>query len=648
MENNETFKFHGILIVLFSILFILTVSINLDNVNAANYTVDTNGNDSNNGTALNPFKSLGHALDEINPGDTIIINNGVYSSANGNNVTNLNISKNVNIYSARYLGRSTQDTILDGGNVARFFTIANGVTANIYGIKFQNGKSTSGGAIYSNGGTCKLNNVSFTNCQSNDMISSSGGAIGAVNSSGWSFVNVNFINCSIISLTGDGGAINSVNSSGWSFSNVNFINCSSGALSSGGAISAVNSIGWSFVNVVFNNCSSSIDGSAIHFDGGNFNAIYCEFINNRALGGAVYIKSGNCDISYSLFVNNYGSNNTSIQIWNSGNGTVIANNNWWGTNTPLVINATLKTWYVIIFNTTSQNIIGEKLKFTYNLLLYSNGSFKKDPNVSKLPYFAVTLRYNGVAFSTLDGRKSYSDIWSPIVKSAKPNNLTAYYGNFLLTNASFTGKIKTTLIPASTKLKGKYGDTLTIKVTLLDGKGKKLTKKIVGIYINDKLVGAVKTNSKGVATFKHKINKTGNLKVNFLHIGDDNYAAAVGKSSLAVKKHSKVLITNAVKKSGRTSKMVSTIRNRGPDKLTGKVTYRLAKGLKAVKISKKLGKYNYNKKKGVITFNLSKLAQSSSKLAKLTVTFNRAVYGKKYLTNKVTSKNTLSVSTKYK
>jgi len=573
MEKNESHKVHSISILFLAILLIFGILISLNGVNGANHTVDTNGN-------------LGNVIDTVASGDNIIINGGTYSSAN--NITNLNISKNMNIYGAKYLGRSNADTILDGGNSARFFNIANGVTVNIYGIKFQNGVSdTDGGAISSVGGTCNLRNVSFTNCRS--------------------------------SLPLGFGSVN------------------------GGAVSAVNSNGWSFVTTNFINCSSRGFGGAVYFVGGSFNFIYCEFINNSGTGGAIYTNSSNGNISYSLLLNNKFNDSSTNQIFNSGTGKIIANNNYWGANFPLyqVNNVTVDNWYIIFFNGTSSNIIGDKLKFSYNLLLYNGKDFVHDPNVSKLPYFQVTLKHDGVVIGTLDGRKSYSNTWNTIVKSA--NKLDAFYANLLIANTNFNGQLKTKITPIKTKFTGKFGKNVTLKATLKDINGKKLSGKMIGLFINGKIVGLNTTNSKGVVTFKHRIIQTGNLKVRFLHISDGNYTNATGNSKLVVKKHSMLLLNNTMKKSGRAAKLTSIIRNFGPNKLNAKVTYKLAKGVKAVKISKKLGKVSYNKKKGILTFNLSKFAKSSKKLAKLVVTFNQPLYNKRYFTNKVTSKNTLDV-----
>jgi len=631
MGKNESHKGHGIAILLLAILLVFGLLISLNDVNAANYTVDTNAN-------------LGHTIGITNSGsggDNIIINGGTYSSANGNNVTNLDISKNVNIYGAKYLGRSDQDTILDGGNKDRFFNIASGVTVNIYGIKFQNTLSpTDGGAISSVGGTCNLKDVSFINCHAQGLIGGSGGAISAVNSSGWSFANVDFINCSAGFLA-SGGAINAVNSNNWSFVNSNFINCSS--MVNGGGVSVVNSSGWSFEKVSFINCTGTLGGDAAHFVNGGFNFVFCEFINNRATGGVIYSLSSNGIISYSLFLNNKDNNSNIYQIRHNGTGTVIANNNYWGNNFPLyqVLGVTINSWYVIIFNNTSSNIIGDKLKFSYNLFLYDGKNFVHDSNVSRLPYFQVTLKHDGVVIGVLDGRKSYSNIWSTIVKST--NKLDVYYGNFLLTNTSFRGLLKTKIVASKAKFTGRFGKNITLKATLTDVNGKKLSGKYVGLFVNGKIVGLEKTNSKGIATFKHRIALTGNLKVSFLHIGDGNYTNATVNSKLAVKKHSMLLINNTLKKSGRSAKVVSIISNYGPDKLNAKITYRLAKGVKAVKISKKLGKVSYNKKKRIVTFNLSKFAKSTKKLARLVITFNKPLSNRKYFTNKVTSKNTLDV-----
>jgi hypothetical protein len=51
------------------------------------YYVDPSGNDANPGTAAQPFRTIQHAADIVNPGDGVLVANGVYTAGGTNVVT---------------------------------------------------------------------------------------------------------------------------------------------------------------------------------------------------------------------------------------------------------------------------------------------------------------------------------------------------------------------------------------------------------------------------------------------------------------------------------------------------------------------------------------------------------------------------------
>jgi hypothetical protein len=72
------------LTVLYGILLLLLVS---GEAFAATYYVSPAGNDVNSGTTTAPFKTIQKAANVVNPGDTVIVKNGVYTDTDGNGYT---------------------------------------------------------------------------------------------------------------------------------------------------------------------------------------------------------------------------------------------------------------------------------------------------------------------------------------------------------------------------------------------------------------------------------------------------------------------------------------------------------------------------------------------------------------------------------
>ena len=58
------------------------------------YYVDPNGNDANDGSQANPWKSIGHAVDQVVAGDTVQINPGTYSVSQQISITTSGTASN--------------------------------------------------------------------------------------------------------------------------------------------------------------------------------------------------------------------------------------------------------------------------------------------------------------------------------------------------------------------------------------------------------------------------------------------------------------------------------------------------------------------------------------------------------------------------
>jgi hypothetical protein len=79
MNKGKTGKFNLNLFIAI-ILFIFTAA---GNAAAATYYVSTTGSDSNSGLIGAPFKTIQKAANIVNPGDTVIVKNGIYTDTNG-------------------------------------------------------------------------------------------------------------------------------------------------------------------------------------------------------------------------------------------------------------------------------------------------------------------------------------------------------------------------------------------------------------------------------------------------------------------------------------------------------------------------------------------------------------------------------------
>ncbi|MCC7561364.1 MAG: right-handed parallel beta-helix repeat-containing protein [Methanobrevibacter arboriphilus] len=257
----------------------------MSSVNAASYSVDSSNSNGSGGDGSidNPYDNIGLAVNKTNSdysfGDTIIIGGGKYK-ASGNN-TNLTISRNVSIYGAKYYYKDNNisDTVIDGEGLSRIFNINSGITVNIYGIVFVNGKST----------TTSIT-TSITNGSITYFYWGEGGAI-------YSKGDLNIYSCYFKDNSADYG----------------------GALASQGNLKIFNSI---FVN---NFASSS--GGAIFKEFGEVDLIDSNITNNSAFdGAALYIWQG-----HKFFISN------SIFTYNKGNLSVISHHSPFGVPSGLSI-----------------------------------------------------------------------------------------------------------------------------------------------------------------------------------------------------------------------------------------------------------------------------------------------------------------------
>lgn len=86
MKILKALRLNSLLICIFVLFSLFTTE-----AIATTYYVSPTGNDSNSGSSNYPFKTIQKAADIVNPGDTVIVKDGVYTDTNGDNfIINLN------------------------------------------------------------------------------------------------------------------------------------------------------------------------------------------------------------------------------------------------------------------------------------------------------------------------------------------------------------------------------------------------------------------------------------------------------------------------------------------------------------------------------------------------------------------------------
>ncbi|MFN6947229.1 MAG: right-handed parallel beta-helix repeat-containing protein [Cytophagaceae bacterium] len=80
MRKPKIFEFSTVVVSLFVLLFVFAYG---EVASAVTYYVSPTGNDSNNGSINAPFKTIQKAADVVNPGDTVIVRDGIYTTDRG-------------------------------------------------------------------------------------------------------------------------------------------------------------------------------------------------------------------------------------------------------------------------------------------------------------------------------------------------------------------------------------------------------------------------------------------------------------------------------------------------------------------------------------------------------------------------------------
>ena len=294
---------------------------NLNNVSDSQYATSTVSNDTNlnledpqgnqsnvyyvggntttdgDGSVDNPYNNLKQALDSSKNGDTIIINDGIFS---GENNTNLVISKSLTFKAAE-----GATPIFNGQSKNRIFVIQS-PNVTLDGLTFVNGNVPNyGGALLIQNSNTNIRNCTFRNCYAN-----AGGAVFIYPSvSNTVFKDTCIERCQ---ATYGGGVYlydSSVNNT--VFDNTTFRNCYAGlaaAIYNKGSNTKI-------INSTFNK-SRATDGGSIFNDKKSSNLLIngSSFNNNVAddQGGAIYAGGSTNPITIvnSNFTNNIAYDNS--------------------------------------------------------------------------------------------------------------------------------------------------------------------------------------------------------------------------------------------------------------------------------------------------------------------------------------------------
>lgn len=120
------------------------------------------------------------------------------------------------------------------------------------------------------------------------------------------------------------------------------------------------------------------------------------------------------------------------------------------------------------------------------------------------------------------------------------NGVEDYNSSKSNTNTIKINKKKTILTMSSAK--GSFNNYITLKAVLKDSTGKALSGKLVSFYVNNVKVKTVRTNSKGLATYKYLANKfVGTKKVKAVFNSDNTFNSFVSNKNIKVSKSKSLL-----------------------------------------------------------------------------------------------------------
>ncbi|WP_296875203.1 right-handed parallel beta-helix repeat-containing protein [uncultured Methanobrevibacter sp.] len=429
--------------------------------------VATDGSDDNNGSEDSPVLTIAKGVELANAGSGyLVIKEGVYKESG----IELNNSKPISII-------GDGNVVIDGQASSTSIFVMDGGVANFTNIVFTNNNPGYGGAI--NAGSYVDINILINNCTFTDINSTSrGGAFYVATAKGKLTVkDSKFYNID----SGSWGAITIATSSQADGLTVDISNSifKGNKANNGAAVylraANVNIICSKFIEntaanapgaIYLYNATATIDNCVISNNtaGGKGVAISttpvsgsvtkttitnCVIENNNGNGQtlpAIYADMNLIEISYSSLINDLSIETRTATGYDAvyGQGVVIANNNWWGTNDPSSKvegkNITMDSWVImnVVANAT-EVISGDQVKLTidFNHVNTTSGE------IQELTGGVIPIDSYTVKLTSQNGTFSQDEV---VVKNGKTQDV-------IFTSADNTALIKATCGEANVDIK---------------------------------------------------------------------------------------------------------------------------------------------------------------------------------------------------
>ncbi|KZX17210.1 beta strand repeat-containing protein [Methanobrevibacter filiformis] len=491
-----------------------------------------------------------------NTGANLSINNSIFTSnialSSGNTFDSYsyggavyNTGINLNVNNSKFTNNSAKSPVVTASAYSYGGVIYNqGANFNISNSDFTtniaNSTATStdvmaryvytyGGAIYNNVDNLTIVNSRFTNSMGYGVFTHKSSRVDTAYSYGGAIYNTG-INLNINDSTFTRGYAYTQSGSG-------------NAYSYGAAIYTTNN-NFNLVNSSFSNNTvysytantsraANSFGGAVYSGGNNFNINTSTFVNNiltssapsgtaTSRGGALYI-SGSGVLNHNRLYNN-----PSTQLY-VASGTVDADYNWWGNNSPTVDGTILNNYHVLTMENLTIDL--ETGTGTFDYLFYLNTNEEHDVNL--IPYFGGRVYINTTTATiamnlTFDGNDTKANgTWD-----ARFNNTVDFdFDGVGIANKNVTFKLIVDGVTQSLSLfagqmititkvnsqNGTYGDKILIVANLTNQSYQPVPSKTIKFYINKSndlvYMGSNITNGEGIANLEYIINGTGNCTI---------------------------------------------------------------------------------------------------------------------------------------